>query len=95
MNTENVHFGHFRKGSGGNDNGGGNDMLETRVQQLEKDMSEIKRDVAVIKSNYATKEDVLSLKVELHQSISNQTKWIVATLFAVTGLALALAKYLF
>lgn len=70
-------------------------MLETHVQQLEKDMSEIKRDAAVIKSNYATKEDVLSLKVELHQSISNQTKWIVATLFAVTGLAFSLAKYLF
>ena len=51
-------------------------------------MASLVTDVAVIKSNYATKED-------LHKEIGSQTKWIAATIIGTTGLALAVAKYLF
>ncbi|ELV7528905.1 hypothetical protein QMU90_002797 [Edwardsiella ictaluri] len=62
-------------------------MLE-RVKKLEEQMASLVTDVAVIKSNYATKED-------LHKEIGAQTKWIAATIIGTTGLALAVAKYLF
>lgn len=45
----------------GDGNGGGDDMLQ-RVRDLEKDVSAIKTDIAVMKSNYATKEDVSNAK---------------------------------
>lgn len=47
--------------SHGDGNGGGDDMLQ-RVRDLEKDVSVIKTDIAVMKSNYATKEDVSNAK---------------------------------
>ncbi|MFV4846756.1 hemolysin XhlA [Edwardsiella tarda] len=72
---------------GGENGGGGDDMLE-RVKKLEEQMASLVTDVAVIKSNYATKED-------LHKEIGAQTKWIAATIIGTTGLALAVAKYLF
>lgn len=80
--------------TGGNDGGGG-DMFESRVKQLETDVAAIKTDLAVIKSNYATKEDVSSVRIEVHQSISAQTKWIAATMLGITGLAMAVAKLIF
>lgn len=71
--------------SDGND--GGDDMLE-RVKKLESQILSLVTDIAVIKSNYVTKAD-------LHEEISKQTKWIAATIIATTGLALAIAKYIF
>ncbi|EBA3494502.1 hemolysin XhlA, partial [Salmonella enterica] len=50
-------------------------MLEKRIQKLEDDLAAIRTDLAVIKSNYATKEDIASIRIEVHQSIAAQTKW--------------------
>lgn len=73
---------------GGGGPGGEESMLEKRVDKLEQDLASLKVDIAVIKSNYATRED-------LHKEIGIQTKWIAATIIATTGMALAIAKYLF
>lgn len=76
-------------------------MLE-RIKKLEEKVSSLQIDMAVIKSNYATKEDVKGLqgalegvRTELHKSIAAQTKWFVASLFIALGAGLTLAKFLF
>ncbi|WP_244370707.1 hemolysin XhlA [Rahnella sp. ChDrAdgB13] len=75
--------------------GGGGNMMDERIKKLEESMNDLKSDIAVIKSNYASKEDIATLRTELHKSISGQTKWLAATLLGTTGLALAIAKYIF
>lgn len=62
--------------------------LEARVRNLETDIS-------VIKSNYATKTDIADLRVELHKSISSQTKWLAGTIIGVATISLAVAKIIF
>lgn len=79
---------------GGGD-GGGDNMLEKRVKQIEDSLAEIRTDIAVIKSNYATKEDIASVRIEVHQSITAQTKWLAATMIAIAGISMAIAKLIF
>lgn len=71
--------------SGGN--GGGGNMLE-RVKKLEDQMASLVTDVAIIKSNYATKAD-------LHEEIGKQTKWIALTIIGTVSVAMAVAKIIF
>ncbi len=79
----------------GNSGDGGDDMLEARVKKLEEDLSLIKTDLAVIKANYATKEDIASVRIEVHKSIANQTKWMAATMLGIAAAVLAIAKLIF
>lgn len=92
-NDDTIVFGRFPQHGGGN--GGGNSMLEKRVDKLESTVSAIREDVAIIKSNYATKEDISSVRIEIHQTVSAQTKWIAATIIGTAGLAMAVAKLIF
>ncbi|QHB34662.1 hemolysin XhlA [Yersinia canariae] len=70
-------------------------MLEERVKRIEESLTEIRTDIAVIKSNYATKEDIASVRIEVHQSIAAQTKWLAATMIAIAGISMAVAKLIF
>lgn len=60
----------FKDGDG---SGGGDDMLQ-RIKDLEKDMHGIKTDLAVMKSNYATKADVSDAKFSI-------IVWVVGAIF--------------
>ncbi|MDO6405043.1 hypothetical protein [Pantoea phytobeneficialis] len=62
--------------------------MEIRVSKLEQDLSEMKTDLAVIKSNHATRSDLL-------EEIGKQTKWLMASMAAIAGVSLALARWLF
>ncbi|MBD8181647.1 hypothetical protein IFU25_08020 [Pantoea agglomerans] len=62
-------------------------MLD-RVKKLEDQMTSLVTDVAIIKSNYATKAD-------LHEEIGKQTKWIALTIIGTVSVAMAVAKILF
>lgn len=69
--------------------------LERRVAKLEKGMSVIETDIAVIKSNYATKADIAELKSELTNAIIVQTRWMMGFMATTAGISLAAAKFLF
>ncbi|UMR29520.1 hypothetical protein MJ904_21025 [Massilia sp. MB5] len=59
--------------------------MESRVSRLEADLAALKTDVAVIRSNYVTKED-------LHKEINNLT-WRLITFVCSFGTALVAATY--
>ena len=71
----------FDRGGGG----GYDHPMEERVKKLEETLSAMKTDVAVIRSNYVTKED-------LHKEISAQT-WKLVTFVCGFGTALVGATY--
>ncbi|WP_338491220.1 hypothetical protein VRB95_15620 [Erwinia aphidicola] len=70
-------------------------VLKSDVKELKEDVSTLKIDVGIIKSNYATQSDVNGLRVELHQCLAAQTRWIAISQFAVLGFGLAIAKLIF
>ncbi|GAL56607.1 hypothetical protein EV102420_02_02110 [Pseudescherichia vulneris NBRC 102420] len=75
--------------------------MEIRVKTLEEKVESLVTDVAVIKSNYATKEDVSTIRVEiaetnvriadvkaeLHNTLRAQVTTIVGSMIAITGVA--------
>lgn len=94
--------------SHGGDGGGTIPPMETRVTRLEESMQQLQTDVAVIKSNYVTREDLQreigslrselhseigGLRGELHRAINEQT-WKVITWTTGLGGALVGATYL-
>ncbi len=75
--------------------------MEIRVKTLEEKVESLVTDVAVIKSNYATKEDIsiirvelaetnvriADVKAELHSTLRTQVTTIVGSMIAITGVA--------
>jgi flagellar biosynthesis/type III secretory pathway M-ring protein FliF/YscJ len=84
------------------DNGGGppdDPRMEERVKKLEglvektvERIVNIERDVAVVRSNYATKEDLRGVAVDLHKELNAQT-WKLVTFVCGFGTALVAATY--
>lgn len=73
--------------------------LPTRVTQLEAvaektsvQLVALEKDVAVIRSNYATKEDIAQLRGELYKAINDQT-WKM--IMWMTGISTALVAATF
>jgi hypothetical protein len=56
--------------------GDGMGRMERRIEKLEQDMSDIKSNVSVIKSDYVTRAD-------LNASVNSLIKWIVGTAVAL------------
>lgn len=75
-------------GSGG---GGGDDVLQ-RVKELEVKVATLVTDVAIIKDKLASKEDIQSVKTELHKELNAQTWKIIGSL-VVAVLIAVLSKY--
>jgi hypothetical protein len=84
------------------DTGGGpphDGDMETRVKKLE-DLAEktverlaaLEQDVAVIKSNYATKADIAALGAAMHSDINSQT-WKLITWVSAFGTGLVCITY--
>ena len=63
--------------------------LEHCVSHLEKDVSSIKEDVREIR------KDIMNLRVELHQSLNSQTKWMVGFMAGIAVVTLTIARFLF
>lgn len=82
-------FIHDEKHGGGS--GGGDDMLQ-RVKELEGKVAILITDVAIIKDKLASKEDIQSVKTELHKELNAQTWKIIAAL-VITVLMAILSKY--
>lgn len=84
------------------DNSGGppdDPRMEERVKKLEELVHKaverivnIERDVAVVRSNYATKEDMAKLGVAMQAEINTQT-WKLVTFVCGFGTALVAATY--
>lgn len=91
--------GHKRRSFDGGGGGGYDQPMEERVKKLEDLVSKtvervvnIERDVAVMRSNYATKEDIKGIAVDLHKELSAQT-WKLVTFVCGFGGALVAATY--
>lgn len=66
--------------------------MESRVEKLEDDLSAVKSDVAVMRSNYVTKEDLHKEIGGLHKELNAQT-WKLVTFVCSFGTALVAATY--
>lgn len=73
--------------------------MEERVKKLEgiaekttERLAALEKDVAVIRSNYATKEDIRAISTDLHKELNAQT-WKLVTFVCGFGTALVWATY--
>ncbi|HCD2860049.1 TPA: hypothetical protein NBL86_000080 [Klebsiella pneumoniae] len=67
-------------------------MLQ-RVKELENKVATLVTDVAIIKDKLASKEDIQSVKTELHKELNAQT-WKIITAIVITVLLVVFSKYL-
>lgn len=84
-----------RSPAGTIDNGGeppDDGRMEKRVEKLESDLTAMKVDLAVIKSNYATNTDIAKLGLSMQSEINAQT-WKLIIWVCSFGTALVAATY--
>ena len=66
--------------------------LEALAEKTGERLGVIERDAAIIKSNYATREDLQAAKADLHKAMNDQT-WKIITW--MTGISTALVAATF
>ena len=66
----------------------------SEFKDAKKDIENLKTDVAVIKSNYATKQDVAEVKTEMHSLARQMVMWNIGSIFTAVGVVFALLRYL-
>lgn len=66
--------------------------MEARLIKVEERLAAVERDVAVIRSNYVTREDLQALQVALFKELNAQT-WRLVTFVCGFGTALVAATY--
>lgn len=100
----------YRQPPGGGDDGGEPPMsnIESRVERLEGDVSDIKITLARMEAkldNFATGESLQKeigglrkeggdLRSEMHSLLRQQTAWSVGTIIAAAGVVFAIMRYL-
>ncbi len=67
--------------------------LEKGVSAIKEDVREIRKDIADIRQNMT--EGNAGIRVELHQSLNTQTKWMVGFMAGIAAITLAIARFLF
>ena len=74
--------------------------METQTSSLEllagktlERITALEVDLAVIKSNYATKEDVAGVKEDIAKLEVTLLKWFIGTAVTIAGVAFAVARF--
>ena len=75
--------------------------METRTSSLEllaektlERITALEVNLAVVKSNYATKEDIASLKEDIAKLETTLLKWLVGTAVTIASLAFTAARFI-
>ncbi|NHZ97486.1 hypothetical protein [Massilia sp. CCM 8734] len=72
--------------------------METHTAELEAGLAAVKVDVAIIRSNYATKADIGELRADMHKATVDVQRWMIATFIGLFvgfgGLFLAMSNAL-
>jgi hypothetical protein len=69
-------------------------MESDRFNNMEQRLRHIEEDVAIIKSNYSTREDVANLRADMHSLARQQIMWSVGTILTGMALVFAILKWL-
>jgi len=65
--------------------------VEGEIIQVKERLGAVEMDVAVIKSNYARREDIAQLEVKMAQMENRLLRWFFATAITLAGLSGTLA----
>ncbi|MGB9885596.1 MAG: coiled-coil domain-containing protein [Moorellales bacterium] len=72
------------------------DKLDARIDKLDAKIEDLRKETDAKIQRLEARIDRLDVKTEaLHQELHNTTRWIIGTIVAVAGVAVALASWLF
>lgn len=70
-----------------------NGDMDARVTKLEASLQQLQLDAAVIKSNYASKEDIAKLEAKMNEGLNRVIMWVVGSIFLAQLLPAILKKF--